>query len=133
MRFATSAGGSPKNFGATLESSTGYNGTPLGPVSITIPIVLGVSSDFAANFTGFAEVSLSSGNPSGERHSLMDLSNTLQWMGTDSIMVEGAPIAFSMSATSGADWTSTIVPEPGTGLLQLTAMLVVAGLSRRRA
>jgi hypothetical protein len=130
MRFGTSAGGS-SNFGATFESSTGYNGTPLGSVSVTVPIVLGVSSSFAGIFSGFAEVSLSSGTPGGERHSLMDLSNTLQWMGTDSIMVDGAPIAFSMSATSGVDWTSTIapaIPVPSFGRLFSFILPVLLGL-----
>jgi hypothetical protein len=61
--------------------------------------------------------------------------------GAGSVLVSFNGPVEGIDVTNGAagdlvsidDFGYTVVPEPGTGLLQLTAMLVVAGLSRRRA
>jgi len=108
------------------------------PNSVLIPILVGFTFgtpfDFGLGFD--AEATASGGNTGTNSYAIADAQmsflNTVAWQGISSVTRNGAPVDFTLSSDSGADYTqaaTAVVPAPAGIWLLGTAL---AGLTARR-
>lgn len=90
-----------------------YNQTVNQVVSFTTDITLGSPFElgiFARALAGNA--SATGGAPYAVSEATVDFSNTISWSGISSVTMNGTPVPYTLSSTSGIDWTQPYAPVP---------------------
>ncbi|MFG0256407.1 MAG: hypothetical protein ACF8GE_00720 [Phycisphaerales bacterium JB043] len=128
LQMSTDISSSPF-YAAQHDPNTGYTGDPFGIYQVTLQVTLGHDTPFVGNILAYSDSSNIDDGISGARTSEMNLLNTFQWLGTDSVKIGSTDVTYSsISSSSGADWESVIVPSPSTGL----ALILGLSLATRR-